>query len=139
MNPNPNHNQNSNTAGFVTVFTEIRRFRPHKSEIVFDHSVFPQIDDEPRQIERSELPFDYDLASLRERTKDILSVVVALLFGVGCGALTAVTMYLVWSLFSNRHDYRSSSYGEINEDDEDDDIFNPKKMGYEKIPAKEAA
>ncbi|KAG2722800.1 hypothetical protein I3760_02G142900 [Carya illinoinensis] len=33
-------------------------------------------------------------SSLRDRTKDILSVVVALLFGVGCGALTAATMYL---------------------------------------------
>uniref|UniRef100_A0A6N2M1L3 Uncharacterized protein n=1 Tax=Salix viminalis TaxID=40686 RepID=A0A6N2M1L3_SALVM len=36
----------------------------------------------------------YDLSSLRDRTKDILSVVVALLFGVGCGALTAATIKL---------------------------------------------
>ncbi|KAK9221819.1 hypothetical protein WN944_010248 [Citrus x changshan-huyou] len=59
---------------------------------------------------------------------------VTLLFGVGCGLLTAVTMYLVWSLFANHHDSRNS-YEEFN----DVDDLSPKKMGYEKIPAKEAA
>ncbi|KAK9185246.1 hypothetical protein WN943_025601 [Citrus x changshan-huyou] len=59
---------------------------------------------------------------------------VTLLFDVGCGSLTAVTMYLVWSLFANHHDSRNS-YEEFN----DVDDLSPKKMGYEKIPAKEAA
>ncbi|KAI3519065.1 hypothetical protein L1887_08059 [Cichorium endivia] len=40
--------------------------------------------------------------SIRDRTMDIMSIVGALLFGVGCGALTAATMYLIWSLFSAR-------------------------------------
>ncbi|PIA60687.1 hypothetical protein AQUCO_00300300v1 [Aquilegia coerulea] len=63
-------------------------------------------------------------SSLRDRTKDILSVVVALLFGVGCGALTSATMYLAWTLITN-HDSDFSS---------DDEDVNPKKMGYCKIP-----
>ncbi|KAJ6368020.1 hypothetical protein OIU77_021567 [Salix suchowensis] len=77
----------------------------------------------------------YDLSSLRDRTKDILSVVVALLFGVGCGALTAATMYLVWSFFSPSHP-RFSDYfdGDFSGDDEEEDV---KKTGYVKIPAAE--
>ncbi|KAL9416398.1 hypothetical protein AB3S75_039567 [Citrus x aurantiifolia] len=63
---------------------------------------------------------------------------VALLFGVGCGSLTAVTMYLVWSLFANHHDSRNS-YEEFTDVDDHDDDLSPKKMGYEKIPAKEVA
>ncbi|KAJ1377735.1 hypothetical protein SESBI_48587 [Sesbania bispinosa] len=51
-----------------------------------------------------------------------------------CGALTAATMYLVWSVFSARHDYRAAAYGEFS----DDEIESPKKMGYVKIPATEA-
>ncbi|KAF5190443.1 transmembrane protein [Thalictrum thalictroides] len=73
-------------------------------------------------------------SSLRERTKDILSVVVALLFGVGCGALTSATMYLAWTLITNR-------YNEARDYDDEDSDFNsdyedvsPKKMGYCKIP-----
>ncbi|KAF2290554.1 hypothetical protein GH714_014380 [Hevea brasiliensis] len=82
-----------------------------------------------------DLPFglsSYDMSSLRDRTKDILSVVVALLFGVGCGALTAATMYLVWSLFSTRYDYRYEEFDSEDGDEEDD--VSPKKMGYVKIP-----
>ncbi|CAI9272154.1 unnamed protein product [Lactuca saligna] len=40
--------------------------------------------------------------SIRDRTMDIMSIVGALLFGVGCGALTAATMYLIWSIFFSR-------------------------------------
>ncbi|KAF2314776.1 hypothetical protein GH714_033523 [Hevea brasiliensis] len=72
------------------------------------------------------------MSSLRDRTKDILSVVVALLFGVGCGALTAATMYLVWSLFSTRYDYRYEEFDGEDGDEEDD--LSAKKMGYGKIP-----
>ncbi|KAM6562771.1 hypothetical protein CsatB_022769 [Cannabis sativa] len=45
----------------------------------------------------------YDLTSLRDHTKDILNVVVALLFDVACGSLTVAIMYLAWSLFSTRY------------------------------------
>ncbi|KAF9603578.1 hypothetical protein IFM89_037077 [Coptis chinensis] len=69
-------------------------------------------------------------SSLRERTKDILSVVVALLFGVGCGALTSATMYLAWSLITNRFE-ESHDDGDFSDDD---DVASFKKMGYCKIP-----
>ncbi|KAG2672476.1 hypothetical protein I3760_13G043200 [Carya illinoinensis] len=92
--------QNPSSSGVVTVVTEIGRFSPRPtldrafpSEIF----VFPVNDEvQDRPIERDDMPFGlgYDYSSLQDRTKDILSVVVALLFGVGCGALTAATMYL---------------------------------------------
>ncbi|KAL1154854.1 hypothetical protein V6Z11_A09G272000 [Gossypium hirsutum] len=62
----------------------------------------------------------YAFSSLRDRSRDILSVVVALLFGVGCGSLTAAAIYL------------------YHEDDESDEEFSPKKMGYVNIPANPA-
>jgi len=40
-------------------------------------------------------------SSVQDRTKDILVVVSGLLFGLGCGALTASSMYLVWSLLAS--------------------------------------
>lgn len=144
--------QNPSASGFVTVVTEISRFnprpvegRPFPSEIF----LFPaRHEARSEQIERpsglkkymSSSSYDFDFSSLRERTKDILSVVVALLFGVGCGALTAATMYLAWSLFANRfYDSRyGSPYSDDDEDDDDEDV-NPKKMGYVKIPAADSA
>ncbi|KAJ0028406.1 hypothetical protein Pint_35949 [Pistacia integerrima] len=139
FNPqNPNPNPNSNSAGFVTVFTEVRQFNDfsHRPLVFLDRPIFPTVDDEP-QIQgpqRRVVPLGYDFSSLRDRTKDILSVVVALLFGVGCGALTAVTMYLVWTLFASRN-----SFDEFSDADADEDDLSLKKMGYEKIPVKEAA
>ncbi|ERN09514.1 uncharacterized protein LOC18437667 [Amborella trichopoda] len=61
--------------------------------------------------------------SLRERTKDILSVIIALLFGLGCGALTSATMYLAWSLITNRYEGSASEEYEGADD-----------AGYVKIP-----
>lgn len=67
---------------------------------------------------------------------DIMSVVGALLFGVGCGALTASTMYLIWSLFSpNRFEFADS---DDEYDEEDFDDVSPKKMGYVAVPAASA-
>ncbi|OIW02626.1 hypothetical protein TanjilG_24077 [Lupinus angustifolius] len=82
--------------------------------------------------------YAYDFSSLRQRTNDILSVVVALLFGVGCGALTATTMYLAWSIFANRYEDYSSSYDHFL-DDSDEKIESPKKIGFQKIPASREA
>ncbi|XP_057500869.1 uncharacterized protein LOC130784892 [Actinidia eriantha] len=75
------------------------------------------------------LPFDSFVgSSFRDRTKDILTVVASLLFGVGCGALTAATLYLIWSLFApNRFEIRDY------EDESDDDLKN-----YVAIPAADA-
>lgn len=75
---------------------------------------------------------------MRDRTKDILSVVASLLFGAACGVLTAGTMYLIWSLFNHRNGSYRSLDGFASDDDDDnddDDIFNPKKPGYVAIPA----
>ncbi|CAI0627082.1 unnamed protein product, partial [Linum tenue] len=83
------------------------------------------------------LPFglsSHEISSLRDRTKDILSVVVALLFGVGCGALTAATMYLVWSLFAVRS---AAYYDELYDDEEEEEEEDAKKIGYVKIPEAE--
>ncbi|XWS75317.1 hypothetical protein CRYUN_Cryun01aG0076000 [Craigia yunnanensis] len=107
---NPNDPSSSASSGIVTVFTEIRQLNPIPS------------DPKPSHV----------LSSLRERSRDILSVVVALLFGVGCGALTAATLYLVWTLFSARFDYHRAY---LEEEDESDEEFSPKKMGYVNIPA----
>ncbi|TKY56639.1 hypothetical protein E2542_SST21085 [Spatholobus suberectus] len=105
----------SDSATVATV-TEIRSFLPavKPSGIVSD---------------RTPLGFSvHDFSSLRERTKDILGVVVALLFGAGCGAVTAATMYLLWSMCAM--DLRSDCH---------DEIESPKKIGYVNIPAKETA
>ncbi|CAI9753284.1 unnamed protein product [Fraxinus pennsylvanica] len=73
-------------------------------------------------------------SSIRDRTKDIMSVVGALLFGVGCGVLTAAAMYFVWSPFSpHRFDFDDDSSFSS---DDDDDITSSKKMGYLAIPTK---
>ncbi|CAA6673412.1 unnamed protein product [Spirodela intermedia] len=90
----------------------------------------------PAGIERPRPRFEPSLAvsSLRERTRDILVVVAALVFGVGCGALTSAMIYLAWYLISNRnevcgfHDY---DY----DDDVEDGVESPKKRGYTDLPA----
>jgi len=87
--------------------------------------------------EKVELPFSPGFSSFKDRTKDILNVVASLLLGAACGALTAGTMYLIWSLFNHRDgSYRSLDGSSSDDDavDHDDDIFNPKKKGYVAIP-----
>lgn len=54
-----------------------------------------------------------------------MSVVGALLFGIGCGALTAVGMFFVWALFSPRR----FDYEDMSSDDSE-------KWGYQAIPTK---
>lgn len=86
----------------------------------------------PRREGPPSKPVPFGFSSLRERAKDILAVVIGLLFGVGCGALTAATMYLAWSLISYRHEIcGSDAYSE----EEEDVAEYPKKEGYVKIPA----
>lgn len=154
----PSADQNpSSSSQTLTTFTHIRSFIPvyvvaknndkpsFATEIFFDrafpgHPVEEEVEIDPRA-SHLPVPFgfsSYDFSSLRDRTKDILSVVVALLFGVGCGALTAATMYLVWSLFSSRYDYYASYDDYVDEDDNEDGVESPKKTGYVKIPAAES-
>lgn len=59
---------------------------------------------------------------------DILSVVGALLFGVGCGALTAAVMYTVWALFNPR------ARVDFDEDSSSSDDDDDEKFGYVAIP-----
>lgn len=67
------------------------------------------------------------LGSLRDRTMDILYVVVALLLGVGCGLLTSAAVYLIWSFVAyGRHG------GEDSDDEEEYERLDA--SGYVKIP-----
>ncbi|XP_022143446.1 uncharacterized protein LOC111013320 [Momordica charantia] len=130
----------------IVDITELKSSSASSSEALF-HSVAQDIlqydlarpravATQPHPLQDSPLGFSYDFSSLRDRTKDILSVVVALLFGVGCGALTAATMYLAYSLCASRFGYRSSVYGDFGDEDDysDDNKENIKKMGYIKVP-----
>ncbi|KFK41017.1 hypothetical protein AALP_AA2G074600 [Arabis alpina] len=127
---NPNLDSDFPSTRFVTVFT-IRRLSPHHVVPFFVNRRHGF--DKPQIQPQLSLPFiSENMNSFRDRTRDILSVVVALLFGVGCGALTAATMYLVWALVVNRHSY------DLEEDDyenDESDAASLKKMGYVKIPA----
>ncbi|PON74990.1 Transmembrane protein [Parasponia andersonii] len=133
------------SSGFVTIFAEVTQFRRVNGDaLILDHQAAAEAEEEPPRLTRQPLrkmplfplsssTTSYDLTSLRDRAKDILSVVVALLFGVGCGALTAATMYLAWSLFSTRYDAAE-------EEEEEEEAaaaagLSPKKMGYVKIPS----
>ncbi|XP_010553879.1 PREDICTED: uncharacterized protein LOC104823831 [Tarenaya hassleriana] len=147
-NPSPNFDgePNFSSTRFVTVFT-IRRFTSHHFRPYLFHRRHDGGGFLPSAIVRSSEASRPQFSSsfipkntLRDRTRDILSIFVALLFGVGCGALTGATMYLVWALVANSHGYNFED-----EDYETDgyDDSTPKKMGYVKIPGpapvKEAA
>ncbi|KAL8125359.1 uncharacterized protein LOC141719131 [Apium graveolens] len=73
-------------------------------------------------------------SSIRDSTLDIVSIVGALLFGVGSGALTAAIMYLVWSMFSPRRFEFGVDSDDEEMDNSDEDIYSPKKMGYVAVP-----
>ncbi|WOG97474.1 hypothetical protein DCAR_0416814 [Daucus carota subsp. sativus] len=76
-------------------------------------------------LEPPQLVENFNSNSIRDRTLDILSIVGALLFGVGSGVLTAAIMYSVWSvLFEGRFDFGG-------DEDDDQEINNClKKLGY---------
>ena len=108
------------------VFRIVRPLRPYYYSASSFHSLR-----RPIRLDRPHIDSDPAVAaisSLQERAKDILFVVVGLLFGVGCGALTAATIYLAWSLVMNRYEVCGSEGFSDGEEDE-----SPKKMGYVKI------
>ncbi|CAN8302315.1 unnamed protein product [Cochlearia groenlandica] len=110
--PHLRSSSSSSSSRSVTVFT-IRRLNPYHTIPLFNNRCHekPQIRNDRAQ---SSFPFISDnIDSFRDRTRDIHRVVVALLFGVGCGALTAATMYLAWALVVNRHSY------DLEEEEED--------------------
>ncbi|XP_068640737.1 uncharacterized protein [Aristolochia californica] len=107
------------------VFAEFNDVDPKPSRYFTSDFFVPEYRQSARFRDKNEVarPNPVGFSSLRDRTKDILSVVVALLFGVGCGALTSAAMYLVWSLVTNSHD---------GESDDEDAVHND--GGYAKLP-----
>ncbi|KAJ6809716.1 uncharacterized protein M6B38_162815 [Iris pallida] len=74
-------------------------------------------------------------SSLVDSTRDILVVLAGLLFGVGCGAVTAATMYLAWSLVAGQRQICGADEEEDDDDASDGDygyeaVDSPKKAGY---------
>lgn len=140
QNPNPNflpHNPTTTaTISFSSprsvTFFFARPINPHpKPQIIVDRATTPR-EEENHPL----LPFGFYSSSFRDRTKDILSIVGSLLLGIGCGGLTAATLYLIWSLFApNGFHFR----GHEDDDESDDDDVGPKKMGYVGIPAADVA
>ena len=135
------------TTTVVTVF-RIRRFGPHflrtqgHAHPHLNHHHHHHLHSIPAniQIRRPELPeLPHSAAgvavSIQERVKDILVVLVGILFGIGCGALTAASMYLIWSVIAGPG--ASSHYDELY-GDEASDSESPKKVGYVIIPGVEA-
>ncbi|KAI3717082.1 hypothetical protein L1987_68429 [Smallanthus sonchifolius] len=129
---NPNFAvQNPSFTFFITEIHEFRRTRSFTRPIFTDLAVKPS----PNDVASSKR-YRYASSSFHDRTMDIMSIVGALLFGAGCGALTAATMYLIWSLFSNRRlDFASDSDEDEYYDVEDD--VSPNKNGYAAIPSKD--
>ncbi|KAI3813714.1 hypothetical protein L1987_18445 [Smallanthus sonchifolius] len=123
---NPNFAlQNPNSPRLTFFITEIHQFHRTRS---FSRAV----ESSPDDVVSSKPYYPSPSSSIRDRTMDIMSIVGALLFGVGCGAFTAGTMYLIWSLFSYRRlDFASDSDEEEYDDSEDD--VSP-KSGYVAIP-----
>ncbi|THU54953.1 hypothetical protein C4D60_Mb11t01480 [Musa balbisiana] len=122
---------NNRPNGFVSVYRIITPVRttfhsdPRSAMIPRPGLLLPR-----REVAPAE-PAPFGFSSLRDRAKDILVVVIGLLFGVGCGALTAATMYLAWSLVAHRHEIcGSDGYS----DEEGDVKGSAKKAGYVKIP-----
>ncbi|KAL7192771.1 hypothetical protein ACSBR2_024566 [Camellia fascicularis] len=130
QNPNFSPENPSSTGPSLTFFfTQSRDFDPkltflpsHPSHMVHRS----KIDEETRP-----LPLGFH-ASLHDRTKGILRDVGSLLLGVACGAITAGTLYLIWSLFA---DPNSFEFRDSDDDFDGADDVNPKKMGYIVVPA----
>ncbi|XP_071704400.1 uncharacterized protein [Rutidosis leptorrhynchoides] len=131
QNPNsPFLTRNPNNPHRLTIFVsqihQSHRTRPFPRPTFIDR----QIDSSSNDAVSSKPYYD--------RTMDILSIVGALLFGVGCGALTAATVYLIFSLVSNRRlDFESDSEDEIEyaaaAADAGDDV-SAMKNGYVAVP-----
>ncbi|KAK4419576.1 hypothetical protein Salat_2370500 [Sesamum alatum] len=137
-NPNSNsilRNQNPRYLTLIFTSTTTNRFPDRRPSINFESS--PDFDDVSKSSDFPLRFYSSVSSSIRDRTKDIMSVVGALLFGVGCGALTAATMYFVWSLFSpGRFDVDDVSSSSSDDDDDDDVTAAKKKLGYVSIPTK---
>ncbi|OEL16328.1 hypothetical protein BAE44_0022653 [Dichanthelium oligosanthes] len=113
--PNPDPTNPAPLTTTVVTVLRVRRLGPHQIR---------RAEALPAAASESEVA-----SSVQERAKDILVVVSGLLFGFGCGALTAASMYLVWSLLASTC---ASGYDDVYSDDDDQlsDSESPKKAGY---------
>jgi hypothetical protein len=118
----------------VAVF-RIRRLGPHHHQDHRQHHHLHSIPFDPAsvQIRRPEHPrlavgAEAAAAVAQDRARDILVVVVGLLIGVACGALTAASLYLIWSVLAGAAP--SSPYDQLYGDDEASDNESPKKVGH---------
>ncbi|KZV39216.1 hypothetical protein F511_29976 [Dorcoceras hygrometricum] len=141
-NPIPNslfHNPRHVTLIFTTTTTLASQQTDHLSATSFD-PVNPSDFESDSDSEPSNLPIKFYSSvsnSIRQRSRDIMSVAGALLFGVACGALTAATIYFVWALFSPaRFDFDDISSSDDDDEDDDDDVTDSKTFGYVAIPTK---
>ncbi|XP_075481155.1 uncharacterized protein LOC142521864 [Primulina tabacum] len=142
-NPIPNslfQNPRYLTLVFTTTASPASQLTDHLSSMSFD-SVNPldfesDSDSESSStMTSSNLPIKFYSSvfnSIRERTRDIMSVVGALLFGVACGALTATTVYFLWALFSPGH----FEFDDFSSSDDDDEVTTAKKFGYVAVATK---
>ncbi|XP_066360403.1 uncharacterized protein [Miscanthus floridulus] len=113
--PNPDPTNPTPLTTTVVTVLRVRRLGPHQIR---------------RPVALPSAEPEVAVSSVQDRAKDILVVVSGLLFGFGCGALTAASMYLVWSLLASTC---ASGYDDdVNSDDEDQlsDSESPKKAGY---------
>ncbi|KAI3668928.1 hypothetical protein L6452_40145 [Arctium lappa] len=136
--PKPNFHllRNPNNSPRLTFFvTEIRQFHRTRSlprPIFFDRTIESSSSNDVVSSEPYYTAASSVKTSIRERTMDIMSIVGALLFGVGCGALTAATMYLIWSLFApRRFDFGADS---DEESDDEENQVRPNNKGYVAVP-----
>ncbi|KAD6796148.1 hypothetical protein R6Q59_019986 [Mikania micrantha] len=112
-----NPNNSPRLTFFVTEFREFQRTGSLPRPILIDRSV---VLSSSSDVVSSEPYYSASTVktSIRERTMDVVSIAGAVLFGVGCGALTAATMYLFWSLFAPRQfEFESDSESGDEEDD----------------------
>ncbi|KAJ3690160.1 hypothetical protein LUZ61_019324 [Rhynchospora tenuis] len=114
---------------FITVYRIISPFH------VSRHLPQPAEIGRPSPSQRAVTPL---ASSLQDRARDILAVAAGLLFGVGCGALTAATLYFLFAVATNRHVILGGThYEDEEEEDEYDEIPSPKKGAYVAVPVVE--
>ncbi|KAL1552955.1 hypothetical protein AAHA92_13693 [Salvia divinorum] len=126
LNPNPN---GPNSAQYVTLIFTSTTTTSSTASPRFRNRHFDRFNELSKSL-RSESPVKlYSSDSSSAIAMDILSVVVALLFSTGCGAV----MYSLWSLFIPRH----FDFDELSSSSDDDDDYDDfaKKIGYVAIPA----
>lgn len=69
------------------------------------------------------------MSTFQKRARDVLSILIALLLGALCGAITSTIFHVIWALATHRYRLSSAEAGGVGAD--------PNDFGYQKLPAKE--